>query len=152
MKSNNFFSSILTVLLALPLFNACCSTTADCDESGGSAYIRLLSKVDSTDLFFGQDPKYQVEQTKFFGLSNGDTIHLPHTALAYLLDTVVHVDFGYDIDTSYVQFEDGDIDTFTIFRRTTESECCGTTIQLDEITFNDTIRMENTFPYFVLLK
>lgn len=151
MKSNTIFSTMLAVLLAIPLFHACCGTV-DCDVSDNSVNIRLLSKVDSTDLFFGQDPIYQAEQTNFFGLSNGDTIYLEQTIIDYFQDTVLLVDFGFDLDSAYVQYDDGDIDTFSLFRNTSESKCCGTTIKLDELTFNDMIRMVNTYPYVVLLK
>ena len=151
MNSRIIFNSLITALLTIPLFNACCGTV-DCDVSDNSVNIRILSKVDSTDLFFGQDPKYQVEQTNFFGLSNGDTIYLEQTIIDYFQDTILHVDFGFDLDSAYVQFEDGDIDTFSLFRSTSDSKCCGTSIKLDELTFNDMIRMENTYPYVVLLK
>ncbi len=151
MRSNTILNTLLTLLLAIPLFNACCGTT-DCNGSDNSASIRILSKVDSTDLFFGQDPKYQIEQTKFFGLSNGDTIPVFHDTWIYLQDTILVLDFGFDLDTAYVQYDEGDIDTFSVFRNTYESKCCGTTVKVEELTFNNTTRMENTFPYVVLLK
>ena len=143
--------SIFALLISVCLFNACCGTT-DCDGSDNSASIRLLNKVDSTDLFFGQNPKYDVEQTKFFGLNNGDTVQLFHDNWIYLQDTILIVDFGYDVETAYVQYNDGDMDTFNLFRNTYESHCCGTTFKMEELTFNDTTRMENTYPYIVLLK
>lgn len=145
------FNTLITVLLAIPLFNACCGTT-DCDRSDNAASMRILSKVDSIDLFFGQDPKYDIDQTKFFELRNGDTIHLAHDSWIDLHDTILIVDFGYDLETAYVQYDDGDIDTFNLFRNTYESNCCGTTVKLEELTFNDMTRMENTYPYVILLK
>jgi len=143
-------SIIFTLLCIIPLLYFGC--LCDCDGSENSASIRILNRLDSTDLFFGEERKYDADETKFFGLKDGDTTFLFHDIAIILQDTVLNIDFGYNVDTAFMKYGDGDIDTFTLVRKTYDSDCCGTTTKVEQLTFNDTTLMENSFPFVTLFK
>lgn len=142
--------TILILLITATMIHSCCES--DCESSDYTASIRILGKPDSTDLFFGHDAIYQVDKTKYYGIDGGDTIYLTHDTLVYHLDTVLFVDFGRDINMAYIQYEDGDIDTFHMLKRTNHSDCCGTSTRIEQIGFNDGPLIDNGFPFVTFYK
>ena len=116
----------------------------DCLATPPSIFMKIASKVDSTDLLFGENKVYNIADFKAFsfgevglnvmGLSASDSLKytlqyfytLPDLEQGSSVDSFLTID-KIDFNTSrmFIDYGNSDVDTLDLTFQNHETECCG---------------------------
>jgi len=152
-----FKFGVVFFILALFCFKSCsedCYT--DCETIQPKLFIKIISKVDSTDLVFGENKKYDFNDINVFSLEINDSLiynviptdsigyfdsffySLPPVEEGVVVDSFLIINGSYfDIDRIFVDFGNSDVDTLNLsFLTGEEDKCCGTPRQIKTVSHN----------------
>jgi hypothetical protein len=140
-QSGNFI-----LILCIGLFLSSCDPCAnlDCMYDNYSGQFRIISATDGKDLVFGNHKTYDKDNIKFYTLNGTDTSRFDYETKKLPgngYDSILSVRFFPKSDIAYMRLSNGDIDTFQISYRTTDSRCCGTITEITSYRFNNTINI-----------
>jgi hypothetical protein len=133
---------ILLFFLTLNLifFYSCCKKT-ECSFLEVKKF-RLYDKIDSTSYFFCTNKKADFSKSVFYSINNNniDTFNFLKTSDDYTLatcDSMFYFDFTNKISNKiYMKTLNTPLDSFEIFFRSSNSNCCEHYFAIDSIKFN----------------
>jgi hypothetical protein len=127
---------IIIIAFVFALLNSCnpCRNL-DCISSNYTLRFRLLDRNTEYDLFFGQQSIYDPNETVFYTLNGSDTTIYDYNFTTYGTDSIISVDFFPQSNEIYMEFDNGDIDTFYVNYDTESTECCGVVTTVSKIIY-----------------
>ncbi|MEM9546857.1 MAG: hypothetical protein AAGA77_12835 [Bacteroidota bacterium] len=132
----------LLLLAGLLIYSSCNSECQhiDCISPLPTMYLSVVSNVDSTDLLFGDQSRYDIEEVRFFEIDGADTIDYSFIEETLLTSESMQVLYFDAINSNsselFLQLDESDIDTFSVTYSIQEAECCGTIKQFNTIHHN----------------
>jgi len=107
-------------------FMGCECTKVDCYPSDYTMVdLRIVSSIDSSDLIFGMNPIYTIDDLSIFGFSPLEE-RIDYTLNVNELRNTLVLDYqSFDNQRMYIDYGNGDIDTLDFNFFTVDAECCG---------------------------
>lgn len=136
------FIFVFCIGLSLSSCDPCANL--DCMYDNYYGQFRIISATGGKDLVFGNNKVYDKGNIIFYALNGPDTVRFDYETKAFSgngYDSILYVRFFPRNETAYMRLSNGDIDTFQISYKTTDSRCCGTITEITNYRFNNTINI-----------
>jgi hypothetical protein len=115
-----------------------------CDEIFPDGHFRIVSVITGQDLVFGSSRIYDKNQIKFYSLMATDTTFFNYQAIKIAgtgYDSVLRVRFYPSKEVAYMRLSNGDIDTLNISFKSSKTKCCGTSTQITNFRYNNSVNI-----------
>lgn len=129
----------------LTIFSCSDECFVDCIGEDPSLYFQIVSKVDSTDLVFGDSKIYDLEDLKAFSLNANDTTkyEIMSNAIDLSGDRLLSLEFdNFNVSSIFLDYGNSDIDTIGLSFIEISSECCGTYNRINTVRQNGNVVFE----------
>jgi len=136
-----FFCSLIAIVTTV--ISSCdpCDNIG-CDENPPDGHFRIVSATTGQDLVLGSTRIYDKNQIRFYSLMVTDTIFFNYQAIKMAgtgYDSALRIRFYPLKEVAYMRLSNGDIDTLDISYKTAKTRCCGTSTQITNFRYNNSV-------------
>ena len=134
----NYIRITLLVLVSICIYSCDC-VNVDCEPDKEFFSVNLVSLSDSTNLIFGDEAIYDVEDVSLFTIVDGRETpgNLFILNFSNNLTSALGIPcFNLENETFFLDLGNGDIDTLGVSFEKVETECCGDILRMNTAEFN----------------